>query len=194
MKQKILIRFLVLIGVVYNTIGFAKAMPEKIIQGPFETALYPNGKIYFTREDDDENAVVQTCHPISFLLEKNQNSLQQKEKIDLYEEEGGCPEIKSVFFGNIRNKKYILVMVSWDSKHLGAGTDGEFYQTYAYTKNKEGILSLDRIISDDGNLSGFEGGNNCKSDINPDGDDDCYMKYKYKTAADVKKYLKQKYH
>ncbi|WP_271789606.1 hypothetical protein [Commensalibacter communis] len=186
--------FLVLIGVVYSIIGFAQAMPEKIIQGPFKTALYPNGKIYFTREDEDENAAVQTCHPISFFLEKNQNNLQQKDKIDFYEVDGECPEIKSVFFGNIHNKKYIFVMVIRNSNHPGAGMDGDFYQIYAYTKNKEGILSLDRIISGDGNLSGFDGGRDCKSYANPDGNDDCYVNYKYKTAADVKKYLKQKYH
>lgn len=56
------------------------------------------------------------------------------------------------------------------------------------------LLSFDKKISDDKNLSGFNGDNNCKTDLNPDGDTDCYKNYKYKTAADIKKYLKQKYH
>ncbi|MDI2112922.1 hypothetical protein [Commensalibacter nepenthis] len=85
-------------------------------------------------------------------------------------------------------------MVVWDSKHLKIGIDGDSYQTYVYTKNQQGILSLDKVISDDDNLSSFEGDNNCKNDINPDSDDDGYVKYKYKTTADIKKYLKQKYH
>ncbi|EHD13577.1 hypothetical protein CIN_17690 [Commensalibacter intestini A911] len=194
MQRKVLRSFLILIGLFYNISGFAQISDTKIVQGPFKTSLYPNGKIYFTRKEDDQNTIVQQCYPISFFLENVQNGAVQKEKIDQYEEDGGCPEIKSVFFSIIKNQKYIFVMVVWDSKHAGAGTYGDVYQTYAYTKNDKGILSLDKNISDDENLSGFNGDNNCKSDLNPDGDTDCYKNYKYKTAADIKKYLKQKYH
>lgn len=84
-------------------------------------------------------------------------------------------------------------MVIWDSNHPGIGMRGDLYQTYAYTKNTKGILTLDKMILEDDHLSGFEGDNNCKSDVNPEGDTNCYINYKYKTAADVKKYLKQKY-
>lgn len=193
-QRKVLRSFLILIGLFYNISGFAEISDNQIIQGPFKTSLYPNGKIYFTRKEEDQNTIEQKCYPISFFLENVQNGVVQKEKIDQYEEDGGCPEIKSVFFSNIKNKKYIFVMVVWDSNHAGIGMNGDLYQTYAYTKNDKGILSFDKKISDDKNLSGFEGYDNCKTDINPEGVKDCDVSYKYKTAADIKKYLKQKYH
>lgn len=194
MQRKALISFFVLIGLFYNISGFAQISDNQIVQGPFKTSLYPNGKIYFTRKEEGQNTIEQKCYPISFFLENVQNGAAQKQKIDQYDEEGGCPEIKSVFFSNIKNQKYIFVMVVWDSYHAGIGTHGDVYQTYAYTKNDKGMLSLDKAISNDNNLSGFNGEDNCKTDINPDGVRNCYENYKYKTAADIKKYLKQKYH
>lgn len=103
MQRKVLRSFLILIGLFYNISGFAQISDTKIVQGPFKTSLYPNGKIYFTRKEDDQNTIVQQCYPISFFLENVQNGAVQKEKIDQYEEDGGCPEIKSVFFSIIKN-------------------------------------------------------------------------------------------
>ncbi|CAI3945993.1 unnamed protein product [Commensalibacter communis] len=192
MKYKLFIFFLI-IGSSYNHTGFSETRNSQIIQGPFKTDLYLNGEIYFTRKEDNNTTIIQKCYPITFFLKYTKNNVVKQEKVAQYTQNGGCPEVRSVFFGNLYNKKYIFVMIIWDSDHDGVGMKGDFYQTYAYTKNKEGILSLDKTISDDELLSGFEGYDNCKSDINPEGIKDCYETYKYKTAAEVKKYLKQKY-
>lgn len=181
------------LGVGYNC-AYAQDDIKKdgIVSGPFKTDLFSEGKIYFIKRDDDK--AMEGCDNISFMLEYKRDNQVKKEKIDHYTEDGGCPEIESVFFEKLRNKEYVFVMVVWHQNHQGAGVYGEDYQTYAYTKNGKGILSLDRKISKDKNLSGFEGGVDCINDSNPNGDDHCEKTYKYKTAAALKAYLKKKYH
>lgn len=89
MQRKVLRSFLILIGLFYNISGFAQISDNQIVQGPFKTSLYPNGKIYFTKKEEDQNTNVQKCYLISFFLENVQNGAVQKEKIDQYEEDGG---------------------------------------------------------------------------------------------------------
>ncbi|CAI3927563.1 unnamed protein product [Commensalibacter communis] len=156
-----------------------------IIQGPFKTSLYPEGKIYFVKENDatpDDR-----CQMIAFMLEYKQDHIVKKEKIDEYEENGGCVEVASVFFDKIHNKPYIFVMQKWEHSFPPAiqmGSDS--YEIRAYTKNKEGKLVIDADVSADPNFEGIDG--IVDDDVNPE------RHYKYKTAADVKRYLKKKYH
>lgn len=187
MRQKLLISFFILTGLFYNNIGFSQTTNNQIIQGPYKTSLYPEGKIYFQKTNDFEN-------PISFIVDYNVDGKNIKYIVDKYSHEGAAPEIKSVFFGTIHHKQYIFVMIVWSVNHSGIGMRGNVYQIYAYAKNNKGILSLDKQISNDDNLSGMDGYENCKAVANPDGVVNCAVSFKYKTAAEVKKYLKQTYH
>ncbi|CAI3940936.1 unnamed protein product [Commensalibacter communis] len=167
----------------YSFISYAQTATNEVIQGPFKTDLYPGGKIYFVKENDatpDDK-----CQTIAFMLEYKQNNQLKKEKIEEYEENGGCVELASVFFAKIHNKSYIFVMQKWEHSMPAIGLYGNSYEIHAYTKNKEGKLVMDTNISGDPNFSGTDG--------TVDEGMHHMRHYKYKTAAEVKKYLKQKY-
>jgi len=71
-------------------------------------------------------------------------------------------------------------MQKWEISLRAAGVYSDIYEISAYTKNKEGKLVVDPEISGNPNFSGIDG----------IVDDDEHPKryYKYKTAAEVKKY------
>lgn len=180
-KMKKLITTIYILGcLTYSFTSHAQTVPNEAIQGPFKTDLYPDGKIYFEKENDATPD--DSCQTIAFMLEYKQDNHIKKEKIDEYVENGGCAQIASVFFVKIHNKSYIFVMQKWEIKAYQVGVD--FYETYAYSKNKEGNLVVDKKISRDPNFSGMDG--------IVDDDENPRRYYKYKTAA-IKKYLKQKY-
>lgn len=115
-------------------------------------------------------------------MESQQNGKNIKDIVDKYDVNGGDPEIVSVFFAKVHNKKYIFTIIKWRDYHAALQMNGYDYQIYAYTINNLGKLRLDKEISNDPNLSGNEG--------EFDGKD---VFFKYKTAAEVKRYLKLKY-
>ncbi|CAI3937689.1 hypothetical protein [Commensalibacter communis] len=174
-----------LVGLMYSFVGdsYAQTLPNEIIQGPFRTNLYPEGKIYFEKENDATPD--DSCQTIAFILEYKQANQLKKEKVDEYYGNGGCVKLASVFFAKVHNKNYIFVMQKWEHHLSGVGIDNDEYETSAYTKNKKGKLIIDADLSADPNFSGIDG----------IVDDDVHHRrcYKYKTAAEVKKYLKQKY-
>lgn len=176
MKQRRFITFLSLMGAFYNVFASAQVTNNQIIQGPFKTDLFPRGKIYFQKTSDINR-------PVNFILEYQQNGKDIKDIIDKYDVNGGDPEIVSVFFAKVHNKKYIFTIIKWRDYHAALQMNGYDYQIYAYTINNLGKLGLDKRISNDPNLSGNEG--------EFDGKD---VFFKYKTAVEAKHYLKKKYH
>lgn len=76
-------------------------------------------------------------------------------------------------------------MQKWEHHLFGVGIDNDEYETNAYTKNKDGKLAIDPDISGDPNFEGIDG--------IVDDDEHPRRYYKYKTAAEVKRYLKKKY-
>lgn len=89
----------------------------------------------------------------------------------------------SVFFYKIHNKKHIVTIIKWRDYHQALKINGYDYQIYAYSINKLDKLALNKQVSNDPNLSGSDGEYNGKD-----------VFFKYKTASDVKRYLKYKYH
>ncbi|CAI3934215.1 MULTISPECIES: hypothetical protein [Commensalibacter] len=65
---------LFLAGLIYSFLGYAQVSPNEIIQGPFKTNLYSEGKIYFEKENDATPD--DSCQTVAFMLEyKKDNKL-----------------------------------------------------------------------------------------------------------------------
>lgn len=151
-----------------------------IIQGPFETVLYPEGKIYFQAQESGYQT------PVNFVLEYNQNGQPKKETIDQYKPNHVAAEIASVFTYPIHQKPYIFTIVKWSARpETSNGRYGYFYKVYGYTKDQNNNLKLDQNVSNDPKLSGFIGANIYKNKEE--------ITFKYETAGKLKKYLNQKY-
>lgn len=147
-----------------------------IIQGPFETALYPEGKIYFQAQESGYQT------PVNFVLEYNQNGQPKKETIDQYKPNHVAAEIASVFTYPIHQKPYIFTIVKWSARpETSNGRYGYFYKVYGYTKDQNNNLKLDQNVSNDPKLSGFIGANIYKNKEE--------ITFKYETAGKLKKYL-----
>lgn len=179
--KKLITTIYILGCLTYSFTSHAQTVPNEVIQGPFKTDLYPDGKIYFEKENDATPD--DSCQTIAFMLEYKQDNHIKKEKIDEYVENGGCAQIASVFFVKIHNKSYIFVMQKWEINAYRVGSD--VYETMVYAKNKEGKLVINTDLTKDNDIfSGMDG--------IVDDDENPRRYYKYKTAA-IKKYLKQKY-
>lgn len=149
-----------------------------IIQGPFKTDLFPGGEIFF--ENGQQN--INECHSIDFILKYKNNNQFKITKIDEYEIDPFCPELLSVFFYKLHNQQYIFTIIKRHFDVLTEHVDMDSYDILAYTKNNNGVLVKDKKISDNPDLTGEEGLQFNKK-----------VTFKYKTAADVKRYLRQKY-
>lgn len=148
------------------------------LPGPYKTSLFLEGELSF-----ENGGKIEDCVTINFVLKYKQSNQIQKQIVDRYENDGGCPQVISVFYYNIRQKPYVFTIVKWDSKHLGVGMNGDDYQVFAYMKNnKTGTLQIDKTILHDEKLQGFEGMQEEKN-----------YYFKYKDAISVKRYLKKVY-
>ncbi|CAI3946010.1 unnamed protein product [Commensalibacter communis] len=172
-----------LISLICSFTIYAQTAHDEVIQGPFKTDLYPGGKIYFEKINNEK--IIDDCRNVAFMLEYKQDNHTITDQIDKYYENGACVEIASVFFAKIKNRNYIFVMQKWEISLRAAGVYSDIYEINAYTKNKEGKLVIDTDISSDPNFEGVDG--------IVDDDEHPRRYYKYKTAAAIKKYLKQKY-
>lgn len=146
--------------------GFCCASECEVIQGPFKIA---NQDYVLIRKSPDVN------YPLSLYLKSDSGEV----KIESYESEGGEPHVETVFFMTLRNKKNVLVLVSWEQKHFAEGINGKLYQVYGY-KYKKGKLIINSLIRDDPNLSGVHGEFNGQQ-----------MEFTYRNAERIKKYLKK---
>lgn len=181
--KKLITTIYILGCLTYSFTSHAQTVPNEVIQGPFKTDLYPDGKIYFEKENDATNN--DPCQTIAFILEYKQDNHIKKEQIDEYSEDGACVELASVFFAKVHNKSYIFVMQKWGHNMPSVDISNDFYTTTAYTKDQDGSLIIDSKMFNDPNLSGTDG--------YVDDGVRHRLYYKYKTAAAIKKYLKQKY-
>ncbi len=100
-----------------------------------------------------------------------------------YSIEGGNPFVESLFFDRIDGKPNVFVIVSWQINNRGEGTYGKLYQVYAYNTNFDGALIVNPLISNDSHMTGIDGIEHGEQSY-----------FQYKTAADVKKYLKNGQH
>lgn len=171
--------FFILIMLLFSYNSYAQEKPNAIVQGPFKTDLFPDGEIYF----ESSKEAINNCYPIQFILKYKNNNEFKIMKIDDYDMAPFCPELLSVFFNKLHGKQYIFTIIKTHISVVTAGDYMDVYNIFAYTKNSKGLLVKDKKISDDSSLTGYEGVRLNKN-----------VTFKYKTATDVKQYLKQKYH
>ncbi|MEX3932704.1 hypothetical protein AB4Y32_12990 [Paraburkholderia phymatum] len=98
-----------------------------------------------------------------------------------YSIEGGEPFVESLFFYRIDGKVNVLVIVSWQINNRGEETYGKLYQIYAYYIKFDGSIVENSLVSDDDHMTGIDGVEQGQE-----------SKFQYKTAAGVKRYLKNK--
>jgi hypothetical protein len=75
----------------------------------------------------------------------------------------------------------VIVLVSWRQEHRAENISGRLYQVYGYSYRGEKLIPNSKII-DDQDLSGEDGEFNGEE-----------VHFKYKDAASIKEYLKNKY-
>ncbi|WP_392551892.1 hypothetical protein RHO14_10495 [Orbus wheelerorum] len=171
----------VVLCLVFSSFVFSQ-QNDTIIHGPFNISWCDNGKFYFQDTSDLE-------YPINFILECGSD----KKIIDKYYVDGANfvilsngqkPDmsIESVFLQKIGSKKNLFVIVKRNITHRALGINGDDYRVYAYENASKNIIQLDTHLMTDSNLWGFEGESDGKE-----------SHFKYKTAAEVKKYINETY-
>lgn len=108
-------------------------------------------------------------------------SKQERKLVDLYEPEGGEAAIETVFYYRINKADNVIVLISWRQLHRAFNIDGKLYEIKAY-KYENGNLTANAVISQDDNLTGFDGNNQGQVSA-----------FKYKNAKEIKDYLIMKY-
>lgn len=103
-----------------------------IIQGPFKTDLFPGGEIYFEKGKPDINS----CQPTKFILKYKDNNQVKTENIDEYGSDLFCPELVSVFFYKLHDKRYIFTMIKRHMDISAEHVDMDVYNIFSYKKIK----------------------------------------------------------
>jgi WD40 repeat protein len=140
----------------------------EIVHVPFQ--LDKNHSIYFEKKQDIN------C-PLSLILSKDGN----KSEVECYEVNGSDPDVVTLFFINLKGIENIIVLLSWSQKHQALNISGELYQVYGYSY-VNGTVQFNENITNDPELAGAEG----EFDGNKES-------FKYRNAASIKEYLKNKY-
>jgi len=139
-----------------------------IIHGPFN--IDKNSRVYIKTENDIN-------HPVGLYLERNNKSY----KIDSYETNGNVPNIDTVFFIKLNQVKNIVILASWHQKHRAEKINVDMYKIYGYSYKNHRLIP-NKSITNDPKLQGQNG------DFNGE-----YLHFKYKNAASIKEYLKDKF-
>lgn len=148
--------------------SFCAFSQSDIVQGPFR--IDGNNTIYIKSEND-------ISYPLALYIENGDKSL----KIDSYEVDGDNPHVDTVFFAKLKNKKNVVVLVSWHQLHSAEKISGHSYKIYGY-EYSNGHLTINPLINADPELNGLDGEFNGE-----------LLHFKYKDAATIKKYLNEKY-
>ncbi|WP_156432220.1 hypothetical protein [Burkholderia latens] len=98
-----------------------------------------------------------------------------------YSIEGGVPTVESIFYMRLRGRINVFSIVAWDINNRGDGTYGRLYQVYAYHFDENGVLVENKRVSRDDLMSGVDGYVEGRG-----------SQFRYKTAADVKRYWRDK--
>lgn len=167
-------------GLIFSSLAFSEE-GSSIIHGPFNISWCKNGKFYFEETTNLD-------YPINFVLECD----NIKKVIDKYFIDGAnivnFPNrkvdmtIESVFFQTVQSKRNLFVIVKRTTTHRAERINTNNYDIYVYEYNLQKIISLNSKLMQDANLSGSEG---------EVGGSEVY--FKYKTAAEVKKYINKTY-
>jgi len=133
---------------------------ESIAQGPFNLKGAENVSIKYIRDD------------VLKIIREDENSSDVIDSIKNHNDT--APVVRTVFFMRIASKMNVVSLISWG----GDMNEGDYYKVYAYTYDKKGLLHLNKILSEDPRLSGY----NTEK-----------VSFKYKNAAAIKKYILEKY-
>ena len=87
------------------------------------------------------------------------------------------PAVEALFFVNMRGRANVSAIVSWKINHYGDGTYGRFYRVYAYQMTESGRLSENKVVAENGAMTGVDG---CDAGRE--------SRFPFKTAADVKRF------
>jgi hypothetical protein len=98
-----------------------------------------------------------------------------------YSVEGSVPTVDSLFFMKMQGRVNVFTIVSWAINNRGVGTYGKLYQVYAYQMAPNGQLLENKLIAENGLMTGVEGY-----------DDGQQSTFPFKTAADVRKFMRGK--
>jgi len=119
---------------------FYTSAEQFVVQGPYILKGEINSSIEFIKNKDE-----------SISLRSSVNGV--KKDIDLYEVGDGSPKIETVFFDKIKNRRKLIVLVSWDEENISS----IHYKVNVYNYSAGGILEKDDFLSKDKNLEGYDG-------------------------------------
>lgn len=181
LKKYVRFALCAILGLFFSSLVFSQ-QEISIVQGPFNISWCENGNFYFEETSDLD-------YPINFVLQcRNSKIIVDKYYIDganiVYSSNGEKVDmsIESVFFQKIQSKSNLFVIVKRVSTHKAERINTNDYDIYVYEYKPQKIISLNKKMMKDMNLSGSEG------EIGGE-----YIYFKYKTAAEVKKYINQTY-
>jgi len=157
-----------ILGLSFLVLSFYTVAQSDIVQGPFK--LDDESSVYI-KKDSDIN------YPLGLYFESNGNHY----KVDSYEVDGDLPNVETVFLVNIYKQNNVIVLISWKQRHSAEKINGVSYQVYDY-KYSSNHLDINTSIKNDQNLNGLDGVFNGEE-----------LHFKYKNAAEIKKYLESHY-
>ncbi|MFK3774145.1 hypothetical protein [Pseudomonas sp. NPDC089406] len=149
-------------------------MPDEreVIQGPFKTDAVKNGRVSVVPGEGGD---------IWLVLDKPKSSGEnERSVIAVYKEDGGIPEVETVFFYPVRGVKNVVVLISRKVCLMALGTHGRYYEIHSYAPTGNGLLVENQLVKTDGESEGMDGFS--------EGDPSVFA---YKNAALIKFYLKK---
>ncbi|XKM12768.1 hypothetical protein RCS94_06990 [Orbaceae bacterium ac157xtp] len=167
-------------GLIFSPLAFCEEN-STIIHGPFGINWCKNGKFYFEETNNLD-------YPINFVLECDNVT----RIVDQYASDGANIlhfsnrkfdiEIESVFFQKVQSKRNLFIIVKRRTTHKAERINADDYDIYVYEYHPQKIITLNNKLMEDINLNGSEG---------EVGGEEVY--FKYKTDAEVKKYINETY-
>jgi len=130
-------KFLFLILLFFS---FYTSAEQIVVQGPYFLKGAMNSSIAFVKNSDESISLQEMGYGTN-------------KSIDLYEVGDGVPKIETVFFDQIKSKRNLIVLVSWDEENISA----IHYKIHVYNYTTEGVLEKDELLSNDKNLEGYDG-------------------------------------
>ncbi|MGT2452702.1 hypothetical protein ACU4GI_05080 [Cupriavidus basilensis] len=142
-------------------------------QGVFSASRIKKGALVAVEAGDDE-------YPINLVLYKYENGLCREELVAKYSIEVAAPQVDSLFFGRIKWRVNLFVIVRWELRHSGLGTHGDLYRIYTYERDPSGSLSENKSIVENSEMTGVDG--YAEHQVST---------FRLKTAIDVKNFIRR---